>query len=72
MVCSKCNSNVKVTSTYTSDEGVVIRRYKCTNCGSIYYMNAAKQFVYDDPEARKLYGKLLHEKAIANLTKGAD
>lgn len=72
MICSKCNSKVSVTGTLISDEGIKVRRYKCKNCGSIYYTKGKDQVIQDDPEAKIIYNRTLYTKALANLDKGAD
>lgn len=62
MICSKCNSKVSVTGTLVSEDGIKVRRYKCKNCGSIYYAKEKDQVIEDDPEAKIIYSKTLYEK----------
>jgi len=69
MICAKCNSTVSVTGTLVSDEGIKVRRYKCKNCGSIYYAKEKDQVIEDDPEAKFIFSKTLYEKTLANLNK---
>lgn len=72
MICSKCNSKVGVTGTLVSEDGVKVRRYKCKNCGSVYYAKEKEQVIHNDPEAKIIYNRTLYKKVLANLSKGAD
>lgn len=72
MICAKCGSKVGVTGTLVSEDGVKVRRYKCKNCGKIYYAKDKDQVIEDDPEAKIIYTRTLYKKALANLNEGAD
>lgn len=72
MICSNCNSKVIVTGTLVSEDGVKVRRYKCKNCGSVYYAREKDQVIQNDPEAKIIYNRTLYKKVLANLSEGAD
>lgn len=62
MVCAKCSSTISITGTLVSEDGVKVRRYKCKNCGSIYYAKEKDQVIEDDPEAKAIFSRTLYEK----------
>lgn len=62
MVCAKCDSTVCITGTLVSEDGVKVRRYKCKNCGKIYYAKEKDQVIQDDPEAKAIFSRTLYEK----------